>query len=310
MTPYREPEPAPVATATAVSYIRVSTKDQAERGGQAEGFSIPAQREAIRRKADGMTAVIVAEFTDAGESAKTSDRAELQRMLAYLITHPVTYVLVHKIDRLARNRADDIEITMAIRATGATLVSVTENIDETPSGFLMHGIMSSIAEFYSRNLAQEVSKGMSQKVSSGGTVSRAPIGYLNVRDSLNGREHRYVAIDPERAEHVKWAFEAYATGDWSLSSLAEALESRGLAQRATPKQVAKPVRPNKLQEILRNRYYLGYVTWRGVEYDGNHEALIDRETFERVQTVLDSHNQAGTHLRKHCLLYTSDAADE
>src|SRR5450631_1353011 len=79
-----DPEPAGVATATAVAYIRVSTKDQAERGGQTEGFSIPAQREAIRRKAESMSAVIVAEFTDAGESAKSADRPELQRMLSYL----------------------------------------------------------------------------------------------------------------------------------------------------------------------------------------------------------------------------------
>ena len=296
MTTY--PEPAGVATATAVAYIRVSTKDQAERGGQSEGFSIPAQRDAIRRKAEAITAVIVAEFTDAGESAKSSD-PELQAMLSYLTTNRVTYVLVHKVDRLARNRSDDIEITMAIRATGATLVSVTENIDETPSGSLMHGIMSSIAEFYSLNLAQEVTKGLSQKVRAGGTISRAPIGYLNVRDMLNGREHRYVTVDPERAEHIRWAFQTYATGEWSLRRLAEALETRGLAQRATPKQIEKPIRANKLQVILRNRYYLGYVTWRGVEYDGNHEALIDPETFERVQTVLDSHNQSGIHQRTH-----------
>ena len=77
------------------------------------------------------------------------------------------------------------------------------------------------------------------------------------------------------------------------------MEARGLAQRATPKQVEKPVRRNKLQRILRSRYYIGFVTWRGVEYDGNHEPLIDAETFDRVQTVLDSHNQSGMHQRRH-----------
>ena len=72
-------------------------------------------------------------------------------------------MIVHKVDRLARNRADDVEITLAIRATGATSISCSENIDETPSGLLLHGIMSSIAEFYSRNLANEVIKGCVQK---------------------------------------------------------------------------------------------------------------------------------------------------
>jgi len=77
-------------------------------------------------------------------------------MLRFIADHPVDYVLVHKVDRLARNRVDDVEINLAIRKSGATLVSATENIDETASGMLLHGIMSSIAEFYSRNLATEV----------------------------------------------------------------------------------------------------------------------------------------------------------
>ena len=70
---------------------------------------------------------------------------------------------------------------LALRQAGTTLVSATENIAETPSGMLLHGIMSSIAEFYSRNLATEVTKGMGQKVKTGGTPSLAPSGYLDVR---------------------------------------------------------------------------------------------------------------------------------
>lgn len=90
-------------------------------------------------------------------------------------------MIVHKVDRLARNRVDDVEINLAIRAAGATLVSATENIDETPKGMLLHGIMSSFAEYYSRNLATEVLKGMGQKAKGGGTVGMAKIGYRNVR---------------------------------------------------------------------------------------------------------------------------------
>lgn len=74
--------------------------------------------------------------------------------------------------------------------------SCTESIDETPSGMLLHGIMSSIAEFYSRNLANEVIKGSVQKAKAGGTVGKTPIGYLNVRRTENGSENRTVEIDP------------------------------------------------------------------------------------------------------------------
>ncbi len=68
-------------------------------------------------------------------------------MLIYVRENRVKYVVVHKVDRLARNRADDIAINLALNEAGAELVSVSENIDQTPSGLLLHGIMSSIAEF-------------------------------------------------------------------------------------------------------------------------------------------------------------------
>jgi DNA invertase Pin-like site-specific DNA recombinase len=119
---------------TAVTYLRVSTADQATRGGREEGFSIPAQREANTRKAASLGATIVEEFVDAGESATSAKRPELQRMLAYVREHPVDYCIVHKLDRLARSRADDVAIHFALKQAGVTLVSTNENIDETPRG--------------------------------------------------------------------------------------------------------------------------------------------------------------------------------
>ena len=173
--PDRDPDGA-----VAVSYLRVSTKEQAEKGGTDEGYSIPAQREANRRKAAQLGATVIEEFVDAGESARKADRPELMRMIQYVTEHQVNYCIVHKVDRLARNRADDVTIHLALRDAGVMLVSASENIDETPSGMLLHGIMSSIAEFYSRNLATETIKGLSQKAAQGGTINRAPMGYLNV----------------------------------------------------------------------------------------------------------------------------------
>ena len=168
------------AIKTAVSYVRVSTKEQAERDGDPDGYSIPAQKAANQRKAESLGAEIVAEFPDRGESARSADRPKLQEMLRYIQDNPVDYVIVHKVDRLARNRADDVAINLAIQKSGAQLVSATENIDDTASGMLLHGIMSSIAEFYSRNLATEVVKGMEQKARTGGTPGLAPLGYRNI----------------------------------------------------------------------------------------------------------------------------------
>jgi DNA invertase Pin-like site-specific DNA recombinase len=100
----------------AVLYVRVSTKEQAERDGDPDGYSIPAQLEACRRKAASIGAVVVEEFVDRGESARSKDRPELQRLLRYVHENPVTHVIVHKIDRLARNRVDDVAIGVELKA--------------------------------------------------------------------------------------------------------------------------------------------------------------------------------------------------
>ena len=91
----------------------------------------------------------------------------------------IDYVIVHKLDRLARNRADDVDINRILDQTSTRLISTTENIDQTPGGILLHGIMSSIAEFYSRNLANGGIKGMGEKARNGETLGKAPLGYRN-----------------------------------------------------------------------------------------------------------------------------------
>jgi len=285
--------------APAVIYLRVSSREQAEKGGEAEGFSIPAQREACKRKAASLNAAVVEEFADRGESAKTADRPELQRLLAYVREHPVRYVIVHKVDRLARNRADDVAINVALKQAGVELVSVSENIDQTPSGLLLHGIMSSIAEFYSRNLATEVIKGCVQKAKNGGTPGRAPVGYLNVRLIENGREVRTVKIDPARGPLIAWAFEAYATGEWTIRRLLAELTARGLTTAPGPRTPGRPLGVSHLHKLLRHPYYTGIVRYRGALYPGKHEPLVTPETWKRVQELLTAKDATGEKHREH-----------
>ena len=284
----------------AVSYIRVSTREQAQRGGSEEGFSLPAQREANKRKAQSMGALVVKEFADRGESARSANRPELQKMLAYLKEDGgIDYVIVHKLDRLARNRADDVEINRAFEDAGVRLVSTSENIDQTPGGMLLHGIMSSIAEFYSRNLANEVIKGMGEKARNGGTLGKAPLGYLNVRArDENGREVRTIALDEERAPLIRLAFTEYATGQWTTKRLAAHLHDRGLTTVPTARKPAKAVSGAQLHRMLRHPYYKGTISFQGVEYPGAHDPLVDEETWSQVQAVLDSH-RFGERERRH-----------
>ncbi len=280
------------ATKRAVIYLRVSTAGQADNDFDAEGFSIPAQRDACTRKAEQMGASVVAEYVDRGESARSADRPQLQAMLGSLRAEAmVDYVIVHKVDRLARSREDDLTIGMTIRKSGAQLVSATENIDETPSGKLMHGIMATIAEFYSSNLSAEARKGLQEKARRGGTVSKAPLGYRNVREEFEGRLVSTVAIDEQRRQHVQWAFEEFASGEWTLSQMTEALEDRGFTSRATRRYPEGPVSRSRIHKMLRNPYYVGLVTYDGVQYPGRHEAVVSLSTFETVQEVLDQRSK-------------------
>jgi site-specific DNA recombinase len=282
-------------------YLRVSTLDQATKGNtNRDGFSIPAQREACRRKAKDLGATQIKEYADRGESARSAARPELQRLLADLCGKKgIEYVIVHKIDRLARNLHDDVMIGLAIKKGGAQLVSVTENIDDTPSGQLLHGIMAAIAEFYSRNLAAEALKGATEKAKQGGTPFQAPIGYLNVTERINRREIHTVALDQTRAPLVRWAFERYATGDYGQRQLCAALEKRGLRSRIRRRSVVAPLSLGGLNKMLCNRYYLGYLRYCGVEYKGNHQPLVTPSVFAAVQMVRLNHMLRDNKHRHH-----------
>ena len=286
--------------APAVVYVRVSPgKGQAAKADEPDGYSLPAQLGACKRKASSLRAAVIEEFIERSESAKTADRPELQRMLHFVKDNSVKYVIVHKVDRLARNRADDVAINLALHQAGAQLVSVSENIDQTPSGLLLHGIMSSIAEFYSRNLATEVIKGSVQKAKNGGTPGKAPVGYLNVRHTVNGVEGRTVEVDPVRGPLMAWAFEAYATGDWTIRRLLAELTERGLTTAPGPRSPARPLRVSHLHTLLRHPYYVGVVRYRGVLYPGKHKKLVEHETWQRVQEHLSAKHLTGERHREH-----------
>jgi len=175
----------------AVIYLRVSTKEQAE-----EGYSIPAQAEGCRRFTADRDWELADEYVDRGESARTADRPQLQAMLARLNEDPsIDCLVVHTLDRLARNLEDHAAVRAALRKAHVQLYSVTETLEDSASGKLVEGILASIAEFYSANLGQEIRKGMDQKAAQGGWPVRAPFGYRNVRRDGPGRRGESVLGD-------------------------------------------------------------------------------------------------------------------
>lgn len=278
-------------------YLRVSTKEQAAKDATQEGYSIPAQREACLRYLSERGWSLTDEFVDAGESARSADRPHLKAMLRRVSEGDVSAVVVHKIDRLPRNIEDHVAIRAVLRRHRCQLVSITENIEDTASGKLVEGIHALMAEFYSSNLASEIRKGMSQKAKMGGWPQRAPVGYLNTRHRVDGRDIAKVVPDPERAFLVKEMFRLYATGDYSISELHSAMAAKGLTSPAS--RNGRPPATSKLAQMLAAPFYIGTVEWNGVRYQGQHKPLVSRPLFEKVQEVLRAHNKAGVRERTH-----------
>ena len=160
-------------------------------------------------------------------------------------------------------------------------------------------VMAGVNAFRSRGDAEKVKLGLQRKHQDGGSFGPARLGYLNVREPVGERQVAGIAVDHDRAPLVKLAFDLAATGDQTISSITEVLDDAGLRTRPTPKRPSRPLSRSQVHRILRDDFYVGVVTLNGVKRDGRHEALIDRETFDRVQAVLSAHRKSGDRSHKH-----------
>jgi site-specific DNA recombinase len=284
-----------------VLYLRVSSSSQVATDYDPEGISLPAQRRKCRDVAESRgDLTVIDEFVEPGESGRNVDnRPAFQAMLNRIRTvGDIDVVMVYKLSRLHRNRYDEAITMMELRKHGVALVSATESIDETPVGQLMQGILSAYNEYRSAEDGADIRYKMGQKAMNGGTLGRAPLGYINYRESYQGREIRSVKVDPERGPLITAAFSLYSTGRYTFNDLAEELADRGLTSRPG-RYPAGDVSVSKIATMLRDRYYLGYITYKGVEYPGRHEPLVEHDTFERTQTVIAQRSLSGERRRVH-----------
>ena len=160
----------------AVIYVRVSTKEQTE------NLSLPtrlrAREEYYRR--EGYE--ILEQFREEGESAKTADRPQLQRLLKYCRTHKgkVHFVVVFNLTRFAREKYDHFALRSHLKSLGISLRSATEPIDDTSTGKLMEGVLASFAQFDNDVRSDRTRAGMKVALELGRWTFLAPIGYINV----------------------------------------------------------------------------------------------------------------------------------
>ena len=284
---------------TAVIYLRVSSKGQLT-GPQRDGFSIETQREACEHYAASLGARIVREYVEPGKTATNTRRKALQRLLTELPEVRPTYAIFYDLSRFAREEEDAFWLLRKIRDNGSRLKSTREPVDDSPQGLLVFTVMAGVNAFRSRDDGMKVKANLDRKHADGGTIGPARIGYLNARvwsDELR-REVATIEVDPERVGLVRLGFEAFSTGDHTITTVTELLEVKGLRSRETQMRPSKPLDRSTVYRMLTNDYYIGIVTRNGVKVRGRHEPIIDPATFAAVQATLRAHAASGDRSHK------------
>lgn len=255
-------------------YARVSTDKQAQKD-----LSIPAQIESMREYAKRNGLKVIGHFIDEGESAKTANRPELKRLIQHCKEKKdIDAVIVHKIDRLARNLIDYATIKAILKQKGVKLISVSEPFDDNPIGHLLENIIASISEWYSANLGEEIKKANFAKLKKGEWPNKPPLGYKSVK----GKNRRIKHLpDQKTSSLVRQAFELFSTGNYSLSTLSEEMHTRGLKTK-----YCRIYSPEAVKKLLTRRFYIGRLEWKGKEYKGKHKPIIPHRLFYQVQEVL------------------------
>ena len=286
----------------AVIYTRYSSDNQ-------RSESIDAQIRLIRKWAQEHNIVIDKIYADEAQSAKRDDRQQFQQMIADSKKQKGwQLVLVHKLDRFARNRMDSVAYRVELRKNKKYLISTTEQFDDTPESCLLEGIIESMAEFYSKNLARETMKGLTENALKakhcGGTP---PLGYE--LDALN-----FYKINEFEAQGVKLIYQWFLEGK-SYTDIIAGINSLGYRTKRK-----RMFTRNSLYEILRNEKYTGTFVYNKMEsrdeftgarsrhkYKPESEIIkvenmipeiISKEDWNNVQIILNSRKNAHTNRAK------------
>lgn len=254
-----------------LAYIRVSTVKQEEHSS-----SLQEQRSAIEAYAQ-RNALTISDWVEETETAAKQGRRRFTRMLADLQQRRAKGVIIHKIDRSARNLKDWARLGDLIDA-GVEVHFAHESLDlGSRGGRLAADIQAVVAADFIRNLRQEVRKGIKGRLKQGYFPRPAPRGYLN-----NGKG-KPKTIDPVVGPLVRQAFELYASGAHTLDTLRAEMFARGLRSAA-----GTQLSLDAMSATLRNPFYIGiiYIKATGETFEGVHTPLVRKAIFDRVQAIM------------------------
>ena len=194
---------------------------------------------------------------DEAESGRVADRPEFRKMIdeGSRPNSPFEVILVWKFSLFTRKREHTVAFKSMLRRKGVKVVSITEHADDSPTGKLMEAIIESVDEFYSENLAQEVTRGMREAASRGFFLgSKAPFGCKRVKVNDGAKERPTLEMDPATAPIVKEIFESSLRGN-GLKEICRELNDRGITNRG------KRWYKGGLHYLLTNEAYTGTAVW-------------------------------------------------
>ncbi|MCW5685983.1 MAG: recombinase family protein [Pseudolabrys sp.] len=275
---------APVKAVRCAIYTRVST----DQGLEQDFNSLDAQYEAsqayIRSQAHAGWTLVRTKYDDGGFSGGNTERPALQRLLQDIQAGRIDIIVVYKVDRLTRSLADFAKLVELFDAHGVSFVSVTQQFNTTTSmGRLTLNVLLSFAQFErevtSERIRDKIAASKRKGLWVGGPL---PLGY-RIQDGK-------VAIVPDEAETVRQIFARYLELG-SVSALMRDLRQRDVRTKVRPLRTGRTrggvhFGRGALFYLLRNRFYIGEVNYKGEILPGEQPPILDRELFEAVQNKL------------------------
>jgi len=255
-----------------IIYARKSTEED-----DRQILSIEAQLVELKEFAAKEKLEIVASFQEA-KTAKEPGRIKFAEMLSLIEKGKADGVISWHPDRLARNSVDGGKIIHFVdRGLIKSLKFPTFWFEPTPQGLFMLSIAFGQSKYFVDNLRENVKRGLRQKIRNGVWPGWAPVGYLN------NHKTRMIDVDREKSNKVKKLFQLYATGGYTLKSLANWCKEKGLRGN-----LGKEIAVSNVQKILTNPFYIGLMKYKGEIFEGLNQAakLAETENKKEITTFL------------------------
>lgn len=267
----------------------IYTRKSSEEGLEQEFNSLDAQYEAcsayiVSQKSEGWKRTPV-RYDDGGISGGTLDRPALRRLLADIEAGRVDMVVVYKIDRLTRSLMDFSKLVERFDKSNCSFVSVTQAFNTSTSmGRLTLNVLLSFAQFEREVTAERIRDKIAASKKKGMWMGGIPpIGY--------SRKDKELIVDPDGAKIVSTIFATYLEVG-CLNKLKREVDQLGYETRPSrPGSLARPYSRGHLYNMLCNPIYIGEIRHKYQRFPGRHEGIVDRELWDRVQTLLEGRSQ-------------------